>query len=198
MAARSTCKCIHGTSSPPAGTRKEEQWEILPGSSRAAGAPHSPLCKAATHRVNGNEWRSDAPSFPWDKSSGIGVRGLTGSAQPSPGGAASGSSQKAWPLHLLPLCPRRTLESVVPTYKGPAAGAALGSWQGCRDLPTGAHTAGVPVTWEATGRLVQGSPKTSKAGSQACLPQGSTGVAWCPRPSDCDLNSARTRTLRST
>lgn len=85
------------------------------------------------------------------QSSGIGVWGLTGSAQPPPDGAASGSSQKAWPLHLLPLCPRRILESVIPTYKGPAVGAALGSWQGCRDLPTGAHTAGVPVTWALTG-----------------------------------------------
>ena len=34
----------------------------------------------------------------------------------------------------------------------------------------------------APGRWVQGSLKTSEAGSQACAPQGSLGAAWCSHP----------------
>lgn len=47
-----------------AGTRKEEQAEMLPQELRTAGPLHSPLCKAGTHGVNGREWRSDVRSFP--------------------------------------------------------------------------------------------------------------------------------------
>lgn len=90
--------------------------------------------------------------------------------------------------------------------QGPAAGAAPGSWE-ATGMPPQLHTQPESLspgnTWArpsqvcpaahlyqeaggtepshpaAPGRRVQGSLKTSEAGSQACAPQGSLGAAGC-------------------